>query len=261
MTTTPPPESTEPRECPMCHVVGGHGPVPHPVFGSDKPLRCPNEAIDAVRYTRVQARLQMAALRALAAEMLNLFVEPGHPGFPACRTGWVPKRTLDRWRALLAGAGEQPGEVWIGRCAIHDGDRDDTCRICAAEGTIVPAPVVPDSTPLRDEDWWAVNAMAVDLAVDPEAIDWAEVSVREQEKYRALGRLARGVLAVVSQGVTAEHQIVGVGHSTQHGVYVTCACTGDDTGYGDGTPIPADTYVSEHLAVVRSGQQEGRADG
>ncbi len=107
-----------------------------------------------------------------------------------------------RLRALLADTG-QPGE---GYCTCHP-DRLGRTPDCGVREHR-PAPVVPDSAGVRDEDWWAIRAMAVDLAVDVEAIDavWAEVSVHEQERYRALGQLAQGVLAVVGQGVTVEHQ-------------------------------------------------------
>lgn len=54
-----------------------------------------------------------------------------------------------------------------------------------------------------------------------------------------------------------EHRIIGVGASAAMPAgYVVCACSGDDTGYGDGTPIPAGEYVSLHLTGARLAGRE-----
>jgi hypothetical protein len=52
-----------------------------------------------VRLTqeRDEARAQELKLRKLAAEVISLFAEKGHPGHPCLRTGWVAEATVVRW--------------------------------------------------------------------------------------------------------------------------------------------------------------------
>lgn len=69
------------RECPMCHQVGKHGTVPHPVFGADKALRCPNEGIEQGRTVPVFRRAGgplLAQYESRCPECHDM-IEPGEP--------------------------------------------------------------------------------------------------------------------------------------------------------------------------------------
>jgi hypothetical protein len=54
--------------------------------------------------------MENARYRGLLGEVLDRFIEKGHPGRPALRTGWTWVETVEGWRQALAAAEREPSE-------------------------------------------------------------------------------------------------------------------------------------------------------
>jgi hypothetical protein len=55
--------------------------------------------------------MENARYRGLLGEVLDRFIEKGHPGRPALRTGWTWVETVEGWRQALAAAEREPSEA------------------------------------------------------------------------------------------------------------------------------------------------------
>lgn len=67
-----------------------------------RPYYPTQDAYDAACRALANHRERAERYRQLAAEILGHFTEPGHPGEPCRRTGWIRERTLAAWQAAAA---------------------------------------------------------------------------------------------------------------------------------------------------------------
>lgn len=77
--------------------------------------------LDYARQDLTDLRARYAEATRLLADVLRLFHEQGHPGYPALRTGWIREANVSDWRATLRRL-ENQGVPW----STPDGGESDT---------------------------------------------------------------------------------------------------------------------------------------
>lgn len=64
--------------------------------------------LDTADRIRAEAQRDRDQHAAVLAEVLRHFVHKGHPGEPCLQTGWIPVKTVEKWRSVIAPTVERP---------------------------------------------------------------------------------------------------------------------------------------------------------